>query len=87
MKSRTQLLHEIMMYDFALQDAALFLDLNQDNKDALHYYEQHKQLLQMSKQEYEKYYGLLTNRSGYHGNYASYAETAWPWEKAEEENC
>lgn len=87
MKDKQQLLLDIMMYDFAVQDAALFLDLNKEDKEAQSYYNRNKQLLQMSKQEYEKFYGLLTNRSMYNQDYASYVETAWPWEKDEGEDC
>lgn len=89
MKDKQQLLLDIMMYDFAVQDTALFLDLNKEDKDAQNYYKRNKQLLQMSKQEYEKYYGMLSNRSIFNEDYASYVATPWPWEKSayDEEGC
>ncbi|NBK97148.1 MAG: spore coat protein CotJB [Erysipelotrichia bacterium] len=85
MKDKQQLLKEIMMYDFALQEASLFLDLHKEDPEAKKYYDCNKKLLQMSKQEYERYYGLLSNRSIYNQDYASYVETRWPWENEEVE--
>lgn len=86
MKSRQQLLLDIMMYDFAVQDTSLFLDLRNDEKEAQCYYNRNKQLLQMCKQEYERCYGLLSNRSIYNDDYDSYVQTPWPWERFDGED-
>lgn len=86
MKSKQDLLLDIMMYDFAVQDTALYLDLRKNEPEAQCYYNRNKQLLQMCKQEYEKYFGMLSNRSVFNDDYDSYVESTWPWEKFEEED-
>lgn len=77
--TKRALLEEIMMYDFALQEASLFLDLRPCDEKALEYYHYYVVLLKEKKADYEKEYGALSNRSTYAKNYKCYAETAFPW--------
>lgn len=75
------LLYEIMMYDFALQDTALFLDLRPNDRKALEAYNCFLNSLNSRKKEYEENYGILSNRSLHAQNYEDYAKTAFPWER------
>lgn len=79
MHSKKELLQEIMMYDFAVQEATLFLDLRSCDERALEYFQYYSALLKEKKEEYEKMYGALSNRSVHARNYKCYTETAFPW--------
>ena len=77
--TKKELLEEIMMYDFAVQEVTLFLDLRPCDEKALEYFHYYVTLLKEKKKEYEKEFGALSNRSTYARNYKCYAGTAFPW--------
>lgn len=81
---KQQLLREIQTLDFALQDCTLFLDLHPSDEEALFHYKKIKKELIACTKEYERNYTMLSNRSVFSNDYASYARDPWPWEKIKE---
>lgn len=79
MNSEKALLDNIQKYDFALQEANLFLISHPDDKSAMAYYQHFKALLQHAKQQYEHEYGPLTSRSNESDKW-KYVYGPWPWE-------
>lgn len=77
---RSELLNQIQQYDFALQEAALFLNAYPNDREALRYYHQYQALSAEAKKAYEKAYGPLTNREET-GNRWTYVNEPWPWER------
>ena len=59
MNDREKLLKRVQMYQFAVTDAALFLDTHPDCAQALAYYNKYKKLLEEAKNAYEKAFGPL----------------------------
>lgn len=79
MASRDELLNQIMKYDFAVQEATLFLDTHPNDRNAFCYYQESNNRLNKLKQTYAENYGALNNRSSY-GNSYDYINAPWPWE-------
>lgn len=79
MRQNNEMLMQIMMLDFAVQDAALFLDTHQKDQEAYRYLKEANQRLNALKAQYTKQYGPLTNRSDEPNSY-TYAKGPWPWE-------
>ena len=48
------LLMQIMMLDFAVQDSALFLDTHPNDKEALNYFNEATTRLRNAKREYQR---------------------------------
>lgn len=72
------LLMQIMMLDFAVQDAALFLDTHPCDKDARCYFKEASMRLQKAKCDYQRLGHVLTNREvcAYENDYVC---APWPW--------
>lgn len=79
MDNRQNMLYDIMLFDFAVQDSTLFLDTHPSDEDAFAYYKEASSRLQKSKKAYTKEYGSLNNREASGNNY-SYVNGPWPWE-------
>lgn len=79
MLSRTELLQDVMMFDFAVTDATLFLDTHPHDKNAFEYYKEACQRLQKAKQLYTEHFGPLNNRTIPNDCY-DYVNAPWPWE-------
>ena len=77
--SKEALLDQIMKYDFAVQEATLFLDTHPNDKEAFCYYKECNNMLTQAKEMYARNYGALNNRSSY-GNCYDYINAPWPWE-------
>ena len=78
---RSSLLRKIQAEDFAIYEAALYLDGHPACQKALKYYHEHKKLCEGYKAEYERHFGPLTlyrnqNESGW-----DWTTGPWPWEK------
>ena len=81
--NRSELLKEIQMLDFALQDVILFLDLHPDNEEANLFYRNVKKQLAYHVREYERDYEMIENRSPFTYDFISYSNEPWPWERKE----
>ena len=81
MKSRSALLKEIQAEDFAVYEAALFLDGHPTCQEALDYYCQHRRAAMELKEEFETCYGPLTIYGNRNGNCWGWVSSPWPWEK------
>lgn len=79
MINKDQMLYEIMMLDFAVTDATLFLDTHPEDKDAYRYCKEANERLKKAQEQYVKEYGPLTNRCSTPDSY-SYIQGPWPWE-------
>ena len=72
------LLMQIMMLDFAVQDSALFLDTHPNDKEALNYFNEATTRLRNAKREYQRRGHALVNREidAYQNDYLT---APWPW--------
>lgn len=80
MNKRRMMLRNVQMADFALQEAALFLDGQPKNKDALEYFEKHQKIALSARQDYEKEFGPLTFKHSDNSSYWEWVQGPWPWE-------
>lgn len=85
MNEREKMLKEVMVYEFALIDAGLYLDSYPDSSDAADYFCKTRVLLRNAVSKYEEKFGPLTydgdnmfGQCGWRWN-----ETPWPWEMGE----
>lgn len=74
-----KLLNEVMKYQFAVLDIALFLDTHPNDPVALRHQNKYTMAATQLKDEYERKYGPLTY---YYPskNYWDYIKSPWPWE-------
>ncbi|MFV0394117.1 MAG: spore coat protein CotJB [Coprobacillaceae bacterium] len=79
MDNRQNMLYDIMLFDFAVQDSSLFLDTHPDDVDAFAYYKEASNRLKKAREAYTNAYGPLDNRDAIGNNY-SYVNGPWPWE-------
>lgn len=83
MDDKKSLLKKIMICDFALKDANLFLDTHPTDKDALNYYKTTLAMREKVADEYVLKYGPLTTLDFTNDNEWEWATTPWPWETIE----
>ena len=76
----TKLLY-VQQADFALYDAALFLDTHPDCAQALEYYKNAKHIYQQAVLEYEALFGPLSRRSANGTSSWNWLSQPMPWEK------
>ena len=77
---KESLLNQIQMYKFAMNDLALYLDINPKNSSLIKLYNDY---LTKSKQlinNYEKLYGPLCNDALMNTSNWSWNNAPWPWE-------
>ena len=82
MNDREKLLKRVQMYQFAVTDAALFLDTHPDCAQALAYYNKYKKLLEEAKNAYEKAFGPLEICSDENTARWAWVDGPFPWELA-----
>lgn len=79
MDKRQALLKKIMMADFSMHEAALFLDTHPHNKAALSFYRKMQAKREELAEQFRKEYGPLTyyevKSSGW-----NWIDTPWPWQ-------
>ena len=80
-QNRTQLVNLLRAHDFAVYEAALYLDGHPDSKDALEYWQKEAQTAKELRREYEKCFGPLTLYSGQNNERWAYVQSPWPWER------
>jgi len=81
MNNRSALLKEIQAEDFAVYEAALYLNGHPTCQNALAYYCEHKSIVKALKEEFEALYGPLTIYSNEDSNCWHWVDGPWPWEK------
>ena len=84
MTERETLLHNVQMYDFALLEAALYLDSHPQNADALAYFKTQQALYHDAVDAYTQKYGPLQFQHGIYDNTWSWVNAPWPWEGADQ---
>ncbi len=85
MKTKKELLHDIQVFDFAIQEAALFLNSHPHDKQAMNEYQTYREYKNKAVAIYEKCYGPLSNRSNLSDRW-EYVYGPWPWE-GDDESC
>ena len=78
-KNEEMLLHEVMKYQFAVVDTALYLDTHPYDQEALSRHYMYSTRLKQLKAEYEKYHGPLTLYKPQR-EYWKYKNGPWPRE-------
>ncbi len=76
-----KLLHDVMMYDFALEDLGLYLDINPEDNIYMNLFRTYYEKYVDAKNEYESSYGPLEYESKYNMEVPYKWEMGpWPWE-------
>jgi len=74
--NREEMLHQIMAYDFAINELALYLDTHNDDEKALCLHNRYCKIVKDLKDKYQKVYGPLTIE--YPCNKWRWIEEPWP---------
>ena len=75
------MLKDVQILDFALIDAALYLDNHTKDKDAIEFFNYHQKLSKAAKAEFEGKYGPLQFDSQKDIRYWQWTKGPWPWEE------
>lgn len=75
-----RMLMEVQKQDFSLQEAALFLDTHENNRDALKYFNHHRELADKARREFENKYGPLQISAQKNIEHWEWTKAPWPWE-------
>lgn len=81
MNEKKQLLQDIQIVAFVIQDVQLFLDTHPTCAGALDYFNYYNNLLTALTSEYEEKFGPLTVYGVDSTNGWTWIEEPWPWEK------
>ncbi len=79
-KDRQKLLLYISEVSFALLDVTLYLDTHPEDKEALEYYNQYKNMRHEALKEYEHCFGPLLSTDVNVQNGWQWTYQPWPWE-------
>ena len=81
MSEREKLLRYIGIVSFAIDDSTLYLDTHPCDKEALEYYNVHKELRRKAVKQYTENFGPLTrdNVEVACGRW-TWGDEPWPWE-------
>ena len=78
---KEELLYNILMYNFTLNELDLYLDLNPNNQDMLNLYNKYLNNKNELINEYERSFGPLTLSSeNIASNNWNWQASSWPWE-------
>jgi spore coat protein JB len=80
MTEREKLLKQVQICDFAISEAALYLDGYPKNKQALKYYRKYVELREKAVASYEEKYGPLMQGANKSENEWQWINNPWPWE-------
>lgn len=83
MAERDSLLKHIQVCDFALNDAALFLDTHPDDVEALDYYTKYAEMRKKAAADFTAKYGPLAQTDYDDGPRWSWVQEPWPWQYGE----
>ncbi len=78
--TRQSLLRQIMEYDFAIYDLALYLDTHPEDSASLELFQQLKKQSERYTEEYARLFGPLTFKQVNSDNYWTWISDSWPWE-------
>lgn len=82
MKSASNLLKVIQMYDFYLYDLNLFLDTHPNDRNALAKFNEIKERKKKAVEAYNENYGPLTARQNDSDKHFYWTDDPWPWERS-----
>lgn len=77
--NQNECLQQLQIYDFALQEAALFLNSHPHDANAMQYYHIVQEASQQLREQYQAQYGPLSNRENDEDTWM-YINGKWPWE-------
>jgi spore coat protein JB len=78
---RSRTLMEVQCLDFAVHEAALFLDVNIEDEKALKYFGHYSKLAQEARFKYESKYGpLRVGAAASSPERWTWVDGPWPWE-------
>ena len=80
---REVMLKRIQVCDFALNDAALYLDTHPEDAMALAYYKKYLELRAETVAAYVKKYGPISHSDYDGGPRWKWVDEPWPWQKEE----
>jgi len=83
MTEREVLLKRVQVCDFALNDAALFLDVNPDHAEALAFYKKYLDLRKATVEAFQEKFGPLTRDAYDGGPRWNWVDGPWPWQMEE----
>ena len=86
MTEKDNLLKKIKMYDFVVDETALFLDTHPNCREALDHFHKYRKLLKDATDEYETKFGPITIHGVLSEDYWTWVDEPWPWEIASSEN-
>ena len=84
MTERSILLKRVQICDFALNDAALYLDTHPEDADALAYYKKYLDMRAAAVSDFESRFGPLTKGAYDGGKRWTWVDGPWPWQMEEE---
>ena len=79
--NKNELIQKIMEYKFAINDMALFLDVNPCSERALKLHNEYVLQYKKYKEKYEKKYGPLSVES-LTDSWEKWVYEPWPWERS-----
>ena len=84
MTEREVLLRRVQICDFALNDAALYLDTHPEDADALAFYKKYLDMRTGLVSDFESRFGPLTKGAYDGGPRWKWVDGPWPWQMEEE---
>lgn len=84
MTEREVLMKRIQVCDFALNDAALFLDSHPEDPMALAYYKKHQAMRREAVETYTSKFGPVSRDDYDGGPRWKWVDNPWPWQLEEE---
>ena len=80
MLEHEKLMRRVQTCDFAIAEAALYLDSNPEDKAALDYYHKYRRLREAAVAAYEEKCGPMTQSTNRSENKWQWIDDPWPWE-------
>lgn len=80
---KDELLYKIQVYNFALKDLTLYLDIHSNDKEKLEKFNEYKKIYNDLKNEYNKNYGPLCILDINNNNRWTWVDNPWPWDKGD----
>ena len=78
---RDMLLYKIQMYNFAMKDMNLYLDIHPNDKKMLNNFQEYKKMYNELKNKYENVYGPLCVKDVVSSDKWTWIDNPWPWDK------
>lgn len=78
---RDMLLYKIQMYNFAMKDMNLYLDIYPDDKKMVSNFQEYKKMYNELKNKYENVYGPLCAKDVVSSDKWTWIDNPWPWDK------